>query len=431
MPIWIAKIMSLAGPSILAFVFSCVIPGLCFAAAGDLDTTFNGTGKVVMSFSADIDAIDALALQTDGKIIAAGRQLVLSPQSGSFVIVRFNPNGSVDTSFGLNGVVRSDFGYQFASPYAIALQPDGKFIVAGSGTRFLGAFDSQAIIARYLADGTLDKTFHHDGFIEEFYGLSGTVRSVVIQPDGKIVVAGTSAGDTFAIRYNSDGTRDRRFGHGGKAILPFSADGDGARTVKLRPDAKLVILGAYAAPLDAVFMLRVQAHGKIDTSFDADGKQTISFGSGRNFAFDCEIQPDGKLVIGGHYGKGESSPLAMTIARLNQNGSFDDTFDGDGKVVIDPAGLQEALFDIAIQADGKIVMGGSVRAGQGFNDNFLLRRRNPDGSPDLSFGQAGRVQTNMTASSNQIRALLIQPDGKIVAGGSAANDFALARYLGQ
>ena len=121
----------------------------------------------------------------------------------------------------------------------------------------------------------------------------------------------------------------------------------------------------------------------------------------------------------------------MTIARLNQNGSFDDTFDGDGKVVIDPAGLQEALFDIAIQADGKIVMGGSVRAGQGFNDNFLLRRRNPDGSPDLSFGQAGRVQTNMTASSNQIRALLIQPDGKIVAGGSAANDFALARYLGQ
>ena len=416
---------------------------MCVAAPGDLDTSFNGNGKLILDLPGDSGWIRDIALQADGKIVAVGWLDTLNPAQAGFIIIRLNADGSFDPSFGQGGIVTSGFGYQFARANSVALQNDGKLIVGGYAIQSRYATSTQVIIARYLPNGALDTSFHYDGFIEEFTGsfpdggiYASQATSVAIQTDGKIVAVGFGPTESFVLRYMADGTRDRRFGHLGRAIISL-AYGTSAQAVRIQPDQKLMIVGSFGTfPISNGLALRLQPHGKFDASFDSDGYQAISFGSGLTAKLDCQIQPDGKLVVVGYYSASETDPRVLTIAKLNLNGSFDNSFDGVGRVTIDSGGYEGYLFRVAIQQDGKIVVAGSVRATNSSPYNFLLMRRNSDGSPDIGFGQSGRVETNMSPNADQIHALRIQPDGRIVAAGFASMEggrlaIAMARYLGE
>ncbi len=163
-----------------------------FALPGDLDTTFNGTGKRIVSFAPDSDWIEDLEVQPDGKIVAAGRGFFPGNMFSSAVIARFNSDGSTDMSFGTSGVVITNFGFAGAMITSLVLQPDGKIVVSATG---FGLSDERPmIIARFLGNGSLDNSFHHDGIAQPFLGLAGGPRSVALQADNRIVVVGSVGG---------------------------------------------------------------------------------------------------------------------------------------------------------------------------------------------------------------------------------------------
>ena len=324
--------------------------------AGALDMTFNSTGKVVTSFGAGADFAKAIAIQADGKIVVAG---VVNISAGfspvnRFAIARYNMDGSLDTTFGTSGKVTTAIGTN-DSANAVAIQADGKIVAAGSSNNWLA-------LVRYNTDGGLDTTFDTDGKVTADFGGA---NAVAIQADGKIVAAGTSNFSFALVRYNTDGS--------------------------------------------------------LDTTFDTDGKVTADFGSANAVA----IQADGKIVVAAR------SLIDFTLARYNTNGSLDTTFDTDGKVTTDFLGGFDDASAVAIQSDGKI-----VAAGWAIISGFALARYNTDGSLDTTFDTDGKVTTTINNMSNVASAVAIQSDGKIVAAGylnlvtdDTDYDFAVVRYL--
>jgi len=348
---------------------------------GTLDPTFDSDGKVTTAIGSSRDRAYAVTIQSDGKIIAAGES---DDGSGyDFALVRYTTDGSLDATFDSDGkVITSMSSAAFEAVYSLAIQPDGKIVAAGY-SQVSGGNDDFAL-ARYNTDGTLDTTFDSDGKVTTTFGIPATsserAYSMAIQSDGKIVAAGGSQGDPgvfseFAlVRYNSDGT--------------------------------------------------------LDTTFDSDGKVTTPIGSDHGIAQSVAIQSDGKLVAAGSSSNGTA--LEFAVVRYNADGSLDTTFDSDGKVTTAIGGLTETAYSVAIQPDGRI-----VAAGRSYNGNdydFALVRYNTDGTLDTTFGSDGKVTTPFGSGHNIARAVRVQSDSKIlVAGygeGGAYDLFVLMRYGG-
>jgi uncharacterized delta-60 repeat protein len=270
--------------------------------------------------------------------------------------------------------------------------------------------------------------------------------SVVVQADGKIVAVGTDRGprstDFFMARYNADGSLDDggpndstpgdSFGTGGKVLTDFGAE-DVAHSVALQADGKIVLAGSSVDGILSQFALaRYDSNGSPDADFDADGKVVTDF-SGTSDARSMALQADGKIVVAGDTGTGVTH--AFALARFNPDGSLDSTgFGSGGKVVTDFGAGFNLISSIVLQADGKILAGGATDYGGG-EVNFALARYNPDGNPDTSFNFDAKVATDFTGSADLIGGIVLQPDGKIVAAGWTTNpdgriNFALARYLG-
>jgi uncharacterized delta-60 repeat protein len=388
---------------------------------GTLDTNFSGDGMQTTDFPGGAYAT-GVALQGGGKVVVAG-----SAGGGGindFAIARYNPNGSVDTSFSGDGRQRTAFADN-ATASGLALQSDGKIIAAG----FAG---DDFALARYNPDGSLDTSFSGDGRQTTNFGDLEGATGVALQSDGKIVAVGVAHGIGFSdfalARYNPDGSLDPNFSGDGKQTTDFG-DGAAALGVALQGDGKIVAVGfeGPGGPRDDFALARYNPNGSLDPSFSGDGKQTTD--SGFDAALGVALQGDGKIVavghaVGGHFG----------LARYNPDGSLDPSFSGDGKQTTDFGGLDQANA-VALQADGKIVAVGGTGApagqssGQGADDYFALTRFNPDGSPDTSFSGDGKQTTDFGGFDDQATAVALQADGKIVAVGSGANgDFALARY---
>jgi uncharacterized delta-60 repeat protein len=401
------------------------------AADGDLDTSFFGNGKVVTDVGSTSNEANAIALQPDGKIIAAGLSVVGG--NNNFALARYNANGSLDISFGTNGIALTSFGGTNDLANAVVVQPNGKIIAAGR-SNVTGNIDFA--LARYNPNGSLDTSFGNSGLVTtNFGGDTNIAWAIILQPDGKIIAAGQSnvgGNNNFALaRYNPNGSLDASFGNSGLVTTNFSGTAqDEIFAAILQPDGKIVAVGASDAggAGDNFALARYNANGSLDTSFGTGGLVTTNF-SGEDEAFAVILQPDGKIIAAGRSNALGANDFAL--ARYNANGSLDTSFGTGGLVITNLGGTDRALA-VILQPDGKIVAIGE--ADPIGIIQFALARYNPNGSLDTSFGSNGFVFTSFENSVNDLaNAAAIQADGKIVVAGSAEiagnTDFALARYL--
>lgn len=405
----------------LALILCWPLPDRVHAAAGDLDLSFGSNGKVTTDFSGRNDSTDAVAIQSDGKIVVAGNAFIESEVSIEFALARYNTDGSLDPSFGSAGRVHTEIG-NVAMIFDMVIQPDGKIVVTGLVANH--AFG----LARYNNDGSLDTSFGSGGkAITEFFGGPDLAQGVALQSDGKIVVAGfvfdLRVGNELIglVRYNSDGTLDSTFGPGGKVTTKIRF-ADRANDVVVQPDGKIIAAGSSGdSSIGTNFALvRYNADGSLDPSFGSGGvalNHPSSMFSARGIR-SIALQPDGRIVAAAF---GE-------IARYNANGSLDSSFGSMGEVIDDFS------FDktLVLQPDGKIVVSGTG-ASEGTGEDFALQRYNSNGSLDLTFGSGGKVSTDFGDIFDVPNALAIQNDGKIVQVGSSFQlgtqmDFALVRY---
>jgi uncharacterized delta-60 repeat protein len=417
---------------LLAMVALMMVSTYLYAGSGDLDPTFGTGGKVTTDFAGNRDEGRAMAIQPDGKIVVAG--FTDTATGREFALARYNTNGSLDTSFGSGGKVTTDFGSNQAPGLAVALQSDGKIVVAG----LTQTNDSNFALARYDTNGTLDTSFGSGGKVTtDFSGSEDQAFAVAIQSDGKIIAAGhsfsSSTSADFALaRYNTDGALDTSFGAGGKVTTDFSGSADNAHAVAIQLDGKIVVAGRVRnqTTSDDFGLARYNTNGSLDTSFGTGGKVTTDFTgvAGPDEAQALAIQLDGKIVAVG-FASAASGNFAL--ARYNADGTLDTSFGTGGRATTD-FGCDDRALGVAIQVDGKIVTAG-VTCG-----DFALARYNTNGTLDSSFGTAGIVTTDFSGGDDGAFAVAIQPDGKIVAAGFAgiftvedtSGDFALARYEG-
>lgn len=406
---------------------------------GAVDTSFNG-GVQLTSVGEGEDYAFAMAVQADGKVITVGRT---STAAGGrdIAITRHLRDGALDTSFGNGGKVVTAVapGSGADEARAVLVEPDGKIVIGGysdaSGT------DMDFLVVRYNTDGTLDTTFGDGGkTITNIGDGTDIVFSLARQPDGKIVAGGSAAfsqstGQDFAlIRYNTDGSLDAGFGVGGKVTTAINTFGSNELiyAIALQPvgdETRIVAVGGEGTFIAA----RYTSSGLLDASFGEGGKIRSLFQSNIGSAESVTLSADNKIVIAGHIGH------EFSLVQLNTDGTLDTAFGTGGKVVtpVSSTNWDEATA-VVRQADGKLLVGGWVYEGVSTNGNFVVLRYNADGTSDAGFGTAGQVITPVApnAGRDSGRALALQFDERVqtvrvLQAGEATDGgykFALVRY---
>ena len=397
---------------------------------GSLDSSFDHDGRQTTDLGS-YDNAYALAIQRDGKIVLAGYTFV--EPNNNFAVIRYNINGSPDSSFNGNGKQTAILGSDLQIGNSVALQSDGKIVVAGYTLN--GTFNNDFALARFTTNGILDNTFDNDGILTtDFTSSDDYAGSVAIQSDDKIVVAGYSyiylpglnVQHLAVSRYNRDGTLDNSFGDNGK-LEGDSKQGDTRfNAIAIQADGKAVAAGVTWNGSNYDFAVaRYNANGHPDSTFNDDGKQITNFGA-LDQASSIVIQPDGKIVVAGN------CKTQFAIARYNTNGSLDNTFSADGKLIIS-MGFSDACTSVALQSDGKIVMAGYTFTDTNYDSaHFAIVRLNSDGTVDNTFSDDGKQLTDFDSSPSFATSVAIQTDGKIIVAGRSylnQNDnFSLARY---
>jgi uncharacterized delta-60 repeat protein len=418
---------------LVACLFAVLLIPAARATPGTLDPSFGTGGTVTTAIGPGNDVGLAAVIQPDGKILAAGYSS--NGTSEDFALARYNADGSLDTSFGSGGKVTTSFGSGDDDASTIALQSDGKIVLGGYTT--VGA-RAEFALARYNSNGSLDPTFGSGGEVTTPVGSDDYVASVALQPDGKIVAAGSSSNGSnydFALaRYNPDGSLDTTFNGGGTATTAFGAGGDTAYGVAIQPDGKIVAGGdGWTGSKFDFALARFDTNGSLDSSFGSGGKVTTPIGSGADVPLaGVALQPDGKIVAAGYTTKVGGEDFAL--ARYNADGSLDSGFGTGGKVTT-AIGQHNAVLDLALQPDGRIVAGGySWDSPTIASEDFAVLRLNADGTLDSSFGSGGKIRTSIGSNEDVGSAVKLQGDGKIVVAGYSSNgandDFALVRYVG-
>jgi uncharacterized delta-60 repeat protein len=325
------------------------LSGAAQAAPGDLDPSFGTGGLATADFGGRGDFGLGVAIQADGKIVTVGNSSMRGVFQVSFAVSRHNPNGTLDATFGSGGTVLTSFGGPLAAAFDAAIQPDGKIVVVGDAG---GAFG----VARYNPNGSLDATFGSGGLVTTSFDGSGQGEGVAVQPDGKIVVVGLVNGGEGVARYNPDGSLDPTFGASGKAVFP----GGGAFELALTSTGKIIVGGATGFfPFGAsdFLILRLNADGSLDSSFGSGGKVSTDFGASETL-FGIAVAPDGKVSAAGTTRGASSGDFA--VARYNADGSLDPSFGSGGRVATDVAGGDDIGVGVVVQADGGTAVAGTA-----------------------------------------------------------------------
>jgi uncharacterized delta-60 repeat protein len=344
-------------------------------------------------------------------------------------------DGDLDPTFSGDGRVVSDFGADERAD-GVAVQPDGRVVVAGTGCG--GDF----LVARYDAGGGLDPTFDGDGRVCVDVGTGSADRGVdvLVLADGRLLVAGTSAGDFALVRLTAAGAVDPTFGAGGRATFDFGGT-DELRDVALAPDGRVVMVGEASlagcvglpgpTPGQSVgaAVARALPDGAPDPSFAGDGTLVLSSENLRRRGLAVAVQPDGRVVVGGRTASCTAVVIDFFVLRLTAGGEPDPTF-----APAYPAALSgpTSVADLAIQPDGKIVAVLDTFVGPATlpprDDAFTVVRFNPDGSLDTSFDGDGVATALFGAGLNATPTSVVLQGDRITVGGSVDGNFALARF---
>jgi uncharacterized delta-60 repeat protein len=361
-----------------------------FLPNGTPDSSFNGSGQIKATYSGATEfGPVAAALRSDGKLVVAGR--CVPGNAGAFCLLRYTPNGALDSGFGNGGFAHGGvFATGGQSTTNMALQADGKIVVVGScqGPGTSPTYDF--CIQRFLPDGGIDTSFNNSAsgsIVVDMNGNTDFANAVVVQSDGKIVVVGgCSNGGVYlycAIRFLAGGGIDSSFGQSGRFIAAASG---GAQAVALQPDGKLLLGGQCSHQVGQFTkgdfcVLRISASGALDASFGSNGQVLTTVGSYGNSISSIAVQADGRILLAGRCGNPGGADIC--VQRLLPEGALDSTFNGSG-VVITPIGsggyyfLYEPRASVALQPDGRIIVGSSCPGGNGDYDFCSVRY---DGGP--------------------------------------------------
>ena len=425
---------------ILALVGLILAPSVFTqGGAGNLDPSFGDDGRVTTDFPLDslfasADRVSSIAIQKDGKIIAVGTA------GGRVALARYNLDGSLDAGFGDKGKQAIYLATEIVS---VALQSDGMIIAAGYTLD--NTSDVNFALIRFNVNGLVDNAFGSSGRIATDLGtVDDRIADIAIQSDGKIVVAGHSLSDIALARYNTDGSLDSTFGSGGTIITDLGG-GDLAHAVVIQPDGKIVVAGKTTSnqTLSDFALVRYRSNGRLDPNFGAGGVVRTDFSINHDYAFDLLLQEGNSIVATGHTDNSLRQE-DFALARYNEDGSLDESFGSGGKVTTDlfsnsfgPFGSRDAAFAAAAQSNGKIVVVGDSLRTQASERHFVVARYNKDGSLDSSFGAGGKVVTTFLGIFEHGQAIAIQTGGDILVGGetvhsdsSRSADFAIARLDG-
>ena len=355
--------------------------------------------------------------------------------------------GDLDPAFAAVGRVITDFGGTYDWAYATAVQPDGRIVAAGV-TNARGTYDFA--VARYTAAGKPDPTFGDHGLVTtDFGGSYDWAYALALQPDGRIVVGGVSdhsgSRDFALARYHTDGSHDRSVGQDGRVVLPVRpVTTDIIHGLALQPDGKIVAAGVTfedtvsLGPNGDFMIVRYTPDGGPDPTFGAGGIVTTNFeGESYDEPYAVALQPDGCIVLGGvsNTGGGIGRIFGadnLALARYLPNGLLDRGFGNGGKVVVDAGSMVESIRALALDPQGRIVAAG--RTNGEHRGDLLVARFRSDGSRDPAFGttRPGLTITDLGTAEEGLSALALAPDGTIITGGIVApnpnGDLAVMRY---
>jgi uncharacterized delta-60 repeat protein len=393
---------------------------------GSLDTTLNGNGIVVTAFGAFNDYAEAMTIDASGRIIVVGYTSFAAGSDLDFAIARYNADGSLDTAFDSDGLLTTSFGSSVDVAQSVAVDSSGRILVAGQAST--GGWDFA--LARYHSDGSLDTSFDGDGKVRTGIGtLTDAATSMVIDSSGRIVVAGYVWVDgltNFAVaRYNPDGSFDPKFDSDGKTIVDISSTNEFVWGVCLDSAGRIVVAGGTSIGSTGAFaLMRVNADGSIDSTFDSDGKAVISLKMSDNWANSTVLDRLGRIIVAG------SADGDFGLARYHDDGTLDSTFGVNGRVVT-PIANGEEIVAAAIDGMGRIVCAGHTW----FNGkrDFAVARYNADGSLDTTFGLSGIVIAPVGTGHDSVSSVVIDSMNRIIVAGDAYDgsngNFALVRFL--
>ena len=394
---------------VLAAIALLGASGTALGAAGDLDPTFGTGGKASLDLGGR-EALSAVALRPDGRIVLGGRR-----GGDRGLVAQLQAAGGLDGSFG-GGDGWTTLDQAATNIGDIALQPDGRVVVAGT-------ISTNALVARMTSDGAPDPSFAGGaGFSALAYGGTDSLAGVVLQPDGAIIGAGTSSGslrtDAGIVRVRSpEGGLDTGFAEGFGVLIPYlGVARSEAADVALQPDGRIVITGSRReADNQNLLVARATSAGVEDPTFGGgDGWTTIELGAAETGEA-VAIQPDGKIVVAGSTYKGSSSFEDTVVARLLPDGTPDPSFGSGGVAVIDVA-VSDSAQALAVQPDGKILIAATSSSAFRVSSDMNVIRIRSDGTLDPTFGTNGRASVDFGADESA-RDLGLRPDGRVVLAG--------------
>lgn len=389
----------------LSLFLGLVLTQVFALAAGNLVASFGnaGAGWSMIDFGTEVDRANDIALQTDGKIVLTGSIYNLDSNS-DVALARLNPDGQLDTTFGSTGYLYTNFSAFDEHANAVAIQADGKIIIAGQ-TSSLG--DIKVILARYNMNGELDTTFGDEGLVvtdlDEDFAIASSIK---IAPDGKIVIGGVNIDYALFARYNTDGSLDETF------------SGDGHLTIDTINGSILGLVIDDAGNIVGVTstgekVIRLTSSGDLDTTFGTNGVVDID-----KVGADIIAYPGNKYVVL----TTSDDVYSPHLIRLNSDGSFDNTFDSDGIATMTLSYPYFSGRGLLVDGDGNIIYVGMVRNQPDFDYEAFIGKLTPSGSPDLSFSEDGYTTFDTGTWLDWFNGVVLTPDNQLITAGYASGD---------
>ena len=415
---------------------------LCFVSLADayvsLDPTFGNEGLVVTDIAGYFDDVDSIAVDEQNRIVAAGT--TRNGTNYDFALFRYTASGDLDDTFGTNGIMTIDLSGDRDEATSVAIGTDGKIIVTGHAENNDGYQDFALV--RFLESGSVDLSFGNDGIVTTNILSTDLGESCAVDSNGKIIVAGqTSDGiyGYFAVaRYEESGDLDTTFGTGGLVTTDFGQKQDHAYSCVLDSQGRIVVAGiaANSSYRSDFGVARYLDTGILDNTFGGDGKVTTDIGDeGDHRAYACTVDSEDRVIVAGitHNGGTSFEDNDFAVVRYLENGNLDPAFGDGGMVITDFSGSYDHALSVVIDNEGRIVVAGYSENAQGNND-FAMVRYLDNGDLDSSFGNGGKVTTDFSNSVDYGHSCAIDSTGSIILAGSSGSsinerDVTMARYI--